>query len=195
MRRVSDTALRGYFIGWQCRLRQIAMREYGGRPLPGMRPKVTNRSGEVLAAAITVLLIPEQPEASTAFLKFQVQRNNEAEKAQAAAVSYLGSAFYQQPEDFSDEMTAVFGVDSSVARAMMAAKEALLDFEQFAQTFRMFAGVRRLGAKEPTREASLWQARIFNPLIGNDALVLGFRPDWKNAVATPMLQDLGQRAH
>ena len=96
MQRVSDTALRGYFIGWQCRLRQIAMREYGGRPMPGMRPKVTSRSGEVLAAAITVLLIPEQPEASTAFLKFQVQRNHEAEIAQAASVSFLGSSFYQQ---------------------------------------------------------------------------------------------------
>ncbi len=187
MQRVSNTALRDYFIGWQCRLRQIAMREYGGRPLPGMRPKVTRKSGEVLAAAITVLLIPEQPQASTAFLKFQVQRNNEAEKAQAAAVSFLGSEFYQRPENFSDEMTAVFGIDSPVARVMIAAKEALLDFEQFAQAFRMFARVRRLGAKEPAREASLWQTRIFNPRITNDALVVGFRPDWKNAVATPML--------
>ena len=33
-------ALRDEFIGWQCRIRQIAVREGGGRPSSGMRPRV-----------------------------------------------------------------------------------------------------------------------------------------------------------
>ena len=31
--------LRDDFLAWQCRIRQIAMRQDGGRPSPGMRPR------------------------------------------------------------------------------------------------------------------------------------------------------------
>ena len=39
-------------------------------------------------------------------------------------------------------------------------------------------------AGDDARQASLWQARIFNPGIANDAQVLGFRPDWKTVAAS-----------
>ena len=35
------------------------------------------------------------------------------------------------------------------------------------------------------REASLWHNRLFNPNLGNDAEVLSFKPNWKNAMAEP----------
>ena len=38
MKAISDEALRQQFMGWQMRIRQIAMREHGGRPLAAMRP-------------------------------------------------------------------------------------------------------------------------------------------------------------
>jgi hypothetical protein len=186
MKRISNRALRDYFIGWQCRVRQLALRDYGGRPLSAMRPRVTTRQGGILSPAVVVLLIEHEPGPSTAFLKFQVQRHNEAQRAFEAGVAYLGGEYYQRPEAFSDEMTAVFAAGSAAAQAMLRAREVLLDFEQFAQAFRMFCKVRRLPPVDPVREASLWQARIFNPQIANDAIVLGFRPDWKNASADPM---------
>ncbi|MGI9302640.1 MAG: hypothetical protein ACR2RB_08035 [Gammaproteobacteria bacterium] len=33
-------ALRDYFLGWQCRVQQIAVRQHGGRPDDGMCPSV-----------------------------------------------------------------------------------------------------------------------------------------------------------
>jgi hypothetical protein len=186
MQPISNQALRDYFIGWQCRLRQMAMRDYGGQPLPGMQPRVTARSGRIIAPAIVVLLIERDPGATTAFLKFQVQKNNEAERVFEAGVRFLGGEYYQQPEIFSDEMTAVFAAQSELAQMMPKGREVLFDFEQFSQAFRMFCKVRRLSPNDPAREASLWQARIFNPQIPSDAEVLGFRPDWKNASADPM---------
>ena len=84
--------------------------------------------------------------------------------------------------------TAVFGADSAAAHTMLKAREVLLEYAQFVQTFRMFCQVRRLGTREVEREASLWQARIFNPRIPNNAMVLGFRPDWKSASADPTPQ-------
>ena len=186
MQRVSNQGLRDYFIGWQCRVRQMAMRDHGGQPLAGMRPKITAKSGEILSPAVIVLLIEREPKASTAYLKYQVQRCNEAQRVFEAGVTYLGGEHYQRPELFSDEMTALFGAGSTTAHTLLKAREVLLDFAQFAQSFRMFCKVRRIGATDPACQASLWQARIFNPRVPNDASVLGFRPDWKNATADPM---------
>ncbi len=33
-----QAALRDHFLGWQCRLRQMAVRDAGGRPTSGLRP-------------------------------------------------------------------------------------------------------------------------------------------------------------
>jgi hypothetical protein len=98
----------------------------------------------------------------------------------------MAGGFYQDPELFSDELTAVFAAGSEVARRMTTARQALLDFDQFSQRFRMFCAVRDLHPDDQARQASLWQARVFNHSIANDAVVLGFRPDWKSAIADPM---------
>ncbi|MGH6855682.1 MAG: hypothetical protein ACREDN_09705 [Aestuariivirga sp.] len=186
MRKISNEMLRGHFLGWQCRIRQISARDYGGQPLPAMRPRVSRRNGDVLLPAMTVLLLPEESGVSTAFFRFQALKTADPGAVRDAGINYLAGGFYQQAELFSDELTAVFAVGSKAADLMSKAREVMLDFEQFSQSFRMFCKVRKLAHKEQAREASLWQARIFNPGVASDAVVLGFKPDWKNAVASPM---------
>src|SRR4051812_45670935 len=115
MQRISNKALRDYFIGWQCRLRQMSMREFGGEPPSGIRPKVSRKSGEILAPALTMLLIERDPRATTAFFKFQLARHNERQHAFEAGVRFLGAEYYQSPELFSDELTAVFSAHSATA--------------------------------------------------------------------------------
>lgn len=185
MRRISNDKLKSYFLGWQCRIRQMSVRDYDGQPLPAMTPQVSSKKGEVILPSMMSLLVPEDPGPASAFLRFQVQKTNEVQKARHAALQYLSADFYQLPDLFTDEMTAVFGPASEAAKAMAAKREVLLSFEQYSQAFRMFCKVKVLGEKHPAREFSLWQARIFNPNIPNDATVLNFKPDWKNAVADP----------
>jgi hypothetical protein len=186
MRQISNEALRSHFLGWQCRIRQISARDYEGQPLPAMRPRVSRRNGDVLLPAMTILLIPAESAESTAYFKFQVQKTVDPAAVREAGVSYLAGGFYQVAELFSDELTAVFGAESEVVKLMTKATEVVLDFDQFSQSFRMFCKVRKLGGTDQAREASLWQARIFNSNIASNAVVLGFKPDWKNAVAIPL---------
>ena len=186
MRQISNEMLRSHFLGWQCRIRQISARDYDGQPLLAMRPRVSRRNGDVLLPAMTVLLIPEESDVSTAFFKFQVQKTVDPGAVRDAGVNYLAGGFYQQAELFSDELTAVFGARSEAVKLMSKATEVVLDFEQFSQSFRMFCKVRTLASKDRGRDASLWQTRIFNPGVASDATVLGFKPDWKSAVAIPM---------
>ena len=71
-----------------------------------MRPRVSAKSERGIVPAMTVLLVPEEPSASTAFLKFQVQKTNEMEEARAAALNYLAADYFQLPESFSADSGA-----------------------------------------------------------------------------------------
>ena len=109
MRQISNLALKSHFIAWQCRIRQLAARDFGGQPMPAMRPRASTRKGGIILPDMTVLLVPRDPVASTAYFRFQMQKTNEPEKARQAGLGYLAGDFYQLPELFSDELTAVFG--------------------------------------------------------------------------------------
>jgi hypothetical protein len=175
-----------YFLGWQCRIRQLSARQLGGAPMPGMRPRVLKRSGEELMPAMTVLIIPKDAKESTAYFKFQLQRTHEHARAREAGVGYLAADHFHNPEQFSDEMTALFAEDSQIAEEIAKVRDCLLDFEQFSQRFTMFCRARRLKQGEEAHTATLWHNRLFNPNLPNTASVLGFKPDWKNVHADPM---------
>jgi hypothetical protein len=182
MRQLNNTALQQEFLGWQCRIRQIAVRNHEGMPMPAMRPRVSTRKGEILAPALTVLLVPDVVGPSLAFLRFQVQKTPDHTQTRNAVVNYFAGEFYQLPELFRDEITAVFAPDSELAARMVKLKEVLLDFSQYNQNYRMFAKVRRLPPRDEGCEFSLWHARAFNPNIPNASIVLGFKPDWRSAI-------------
>ena len=77
--------------------------------MPAMRPCVSTNDGKVVMPSVVPLLVLQEPAASTAFFKFQVQKTNEPEETRDAALKYLGADYFQSRELFSDEMTAVFG--------------------------------------------------------------------------------------
>jgi hypothetical protein len=190
MQRVSDAELMRQFLGWQCRIRQAAHRNHGGAPPPGARPRVIRRSGEELLATMTVVLVPKTPRESTAFLKFQAGRNNDPKDVYQAGLKYFAGEFYQEPELFSDEMTALFAPESETAEAIAGARSCLLKFEQHSQRYTLSCRIRKLAVGEPDYEATWWHNRIFNPGVPNNAAVLGFKPDWKSASADPWPQEV-----
>lgn len=184
VRRLVSQSLREDFLGWQCRIRQIAMRTDGGRPSPGMRPRVLRASGEEIAPALTVLLVPKRPEESTAFFRFQVMRTHDRRDLYQRGLTYLQADYFQQPKEFSDRMTAVLDSASALAATLLAGKTCVLEFDQFSQVFRIPCAVRSLGERDEAREASLWHNRIFNPSLPDDAVVLELKPDWAKTVAS-----------
>jgi hypothetical protein len=182
--KTSTSSFRHDFLGWQCRIRQIAMRADGGRPSPGMRPRVLRASGVEIARALTVLLVPKEPEESTSFFRFQVMRTQDPRDLYQRGLAYLQADYFHQPEKFSDRLTAVLDNASALAATLLAEKTCVLEFEQFSQVFRLPCAVRRLGQRDEARAASLWHNRIFNPALPDDVLVLELKPDWAKAVAS-----------
>jgi hypothetical protein len=185
MTKAETRRLRTHFLGWQCRVRQISCRQFGGQPMPAMRPCVSTDSRKVIIPEMTLLLILEEPSASTAFFKFQVQKTNDQEEVREAALRYMGADYFQIPEMFSDEMTAIFAANSPIAQSLSQMKIAVLKFDQYSQKYDLPCMVRRLKPREPAYKASYWQAQVFNSNLPGTVEVLAFKPNWKTAVADP----------
>jgi hypothetical protein len=185
MKRISNEALRDHFLGWQCRIRQIAVRQFDGQPTTAMQPAVWSRKGELMSPRMTVLIVKAEPAESTAYFRHQLQRTHEHGEARASGLAYLAADYFQDPHSFGDEMTALFPAASPAADAIFSARPVLLDFDQFSQHYRISCKVRRLKADDPARHATIWHNRLFNPNVPGEALVLAFKPDWKSAEADP----------
>jgi len=178
--------LREQFLAWQCRIRQIAMRQDGARPSPGMRPRLLDDSGHELASALTVLLLPRDPAESTAFFRFQVLRGADPRDLYERALSYLQADYFQRPETFSDRLLAVLPEGLPLAAALTAQGSCTLAFDQFSQAYRLPCAVAALKPGDAAREAAIWHNRLFNPALPETVHVVAFQPDWASAEAEKM---------
>ena len=154
------------------------MREDGGRPSPGMRPRVLDTAGRELAPALTVLLIPKEPEESTAFFRFQVMKTPDPRDVYERALTFLQADYFQDPDAFSDRLASVLSAGASLARSLLNQGECILVFEQGRQRYDLPCTVREPKPGSASREAAIWHNRLFNPASPDTVHVLEFRPDW-----------------
>ncbi len=185
MKSYSNTRFRAHFLGWQCRLRQHCMRHAGGRPSDGMRPRISSPTGDLIAASVTTIMVPAQTHEHLAFFRFQVQRTNDPRQRYDKGLEYLQCTYYQLPDEFCDELVAVFPPGSAVAKRIQAEPEVLLEFDHARQSYKMLATTRKLPVSEPARELTLWHNRLFNPDLPAASIVLGLQPQWASAQAHP----------
>lgn len=183
---VTCEAVRNHFIGWQCRIRQIAMRQQGGRPSAGMRPRLFLASGQELSPGIAVVLVPRDPEESTEFFRFQLRKTHDPHQIYERGLQYLSATHYQNAGKFSDQLTALFGPASTIAAAALEAGTCILEFSQFSQTYRLLCQTSSLASDDAAYQATLWHNKIFNPNTAENPQIIAFRPDWKSAQADPM---------
>jgi hypothetical protein len=177
-----QAALCGDFLGWQCRLRQMAMRHDSGRPSPGMRPRITLPDGRVLPP-IVVLITKREPDEVTAQFRHMVLKTNDPADRYANAIRLLQAGYYQHPGEFSDVLSALFSPESSLSRALLEAGRGELLFEEHNQVFRVPADIRLLDESHPIFQATYWHNRLFNPAMPGQVDVLAFLPDWSQAEA------------
>lgn len=182
------TAIREHFLGWQCRIRQKAVRQEGGRPSQGMRPRILAPGGEELAEAVTVLIAEHDSEATTAQFRHIVKKTHDPRQRYEAATKLLASAYFQHPEDFSDRLTALFQPGSALARRLLAEGRAVLLFQQYGQSYRVPVAVEELGSDDPLWQATFWHNAMFNPAIPPNPHVLALEPDWDAATAFPPVE-------
>ena len=178
-------ALRAHFLGWQCRVRQYAVRQGDGRPMSGMRPRVLLTEPQSDLGPVTVLINKSEPQSVTSQFRHLVRKTQDPVERYDSALKLLSAAYYQKPEEFSDELTALFGEVSEVADRLLAGGGCRLHFQQYSQSYDLPCAMRRLPEEHPAFQATLWHNSLFNPNIPGGVQVLAFRPDWSRAMADP----------
>jgi hypothetical protein len=179
--RPAAEALRAEFIGWQCRLRQLAARQDGGRPSTGMRARIMTLAGEELAAGVVTLISELDPENSTRLFRYQYQKTQDPNERYDKVLEILQGSYFQQPARFADVLTALFGPGSALAGRLLGLGRCVLAFEQYTQAYRIPCAVARLPAANPRHQATYWHNRLFNPNLPARVEILAFTPDWAHA--------------
>ena len=171
-------AARREFLGWQCRIRQLAVRQAAGRPTSGMRPRVSLLRDDTDLGQITVLIRKRASQEVTAQIQHMVRRTRDPAERLESGLRFLAAAYYQRPEEFSDAMTALFAPRSPLVRRLIDTGQCMLDFEQYAQRYRLSCRVETLASSDPGFQFTYWHNSLFNPAIPGDVQILCFKPDW-----------------
>jgi hypothetical protein len=179
--RLASQALRGEFLGWQCRIRQLAARELGGRPSTGMRPRVLSADGKQMSAGTVMLIVEAAPQNSTQRFRFEYLKTQDPTERYQMALQILRAGYFQEPARFSDVLTALFASGSVLATQLLEQRHCLLEFEQFTQSYQLPCNVARLAVIHPFYQATYWHNRLFNPHQPAELEVLSFKPDWAHA--------------
>jgi hypothetical protein len=174
-------ALRDEFLGWQCRIRQLSARQGGGRPTAGMRPRVLSPRGDEVSTGITLLIVEEEPADSTALFRHQFLKTNDPIERYEKILEILAAGYFQHPASFTDVMTALFGPNSAVVAGLLNHGGCVLEFEQYAQAYRLPCKVAELATKDSFYQATYWHNRMFNPSMPPGVRILSFTPDWTHA--------------
>jgi hypothetical protein len=181
----AQAALCDHFLGWQCRLRQLAVREAGGRPTSGMRPVLRLAEDGPPLGTITTLILRRAPEEATAQFRHMARKTQDPAERYDAALKMLAAAYYQRPREFSDRITALFGPGSEIAEQALAAGRCRLEFAQYSQRYTLPCDLYALAEDDPAFQATYWHNALFNPALPAGIRVLAFQPDWALAEADP----------
>jgi len=179
----SDHPLRERFLKWQCRVRQMAMRDGHGRPDDAIMPQLI-LPGHVEPLGHVITVLNKAPGYSvTSEFRHMAGKTNDPAQRRDEAIRFLSATYYQKPAEFSDILTATFPPGSPGARAIRGAASCKLIFEAFNQRFDLACKVWRLAGHNPLYQATIAHNLLFNPALPPATEVLGFEPDWPTSTS------------
>jgi hypothetical protein len=178
--------LRDSFMRWQCRVRQMMMRDDRGRPGDAITPALT-LAGDVAPMGHVITLMSKTPQYSkTPEMRHMARKTNDPAQRREAALTFFSEYYYQKAAEFSDILTATFPPGSPGAAQIREAGRVTLTFEAYNQRYDLECRVWTLAEHNPLHQATYWHNLLFNPgLAAADTIILGFEPDWAQSSADP----------
>lgn len=171
------------FLRWQCRVRQIAMRDHQGRPDDSFTPSLTLAGDTEPLGHIITLICKWGAYSITPEMKHMVKRTNDPAQRRDKALEFFSSTYYQKIHEFNDALTATFPPKSPGAARIAEAGECTLIFEAYGQRYDLVCTVRQLEQSNPMYQATYWHNLLFNPALHPDTEILQFAPDWDRSTA------------
>lgn len=164
------------FISWQCRVRKMSMRELGGRPTAGMSARVHPLSGGDERARMNFLILKQDCTFFISDFKHIIRKTQDPAEWLKNGLRILAEWHYQQEEDFSMQLTALFSLTSALADALVQAGQCRLVFAQDSIEHEFDFDVQALSEDDRAFQATYWHNHLFNATMPGKVRVLGFNP-------------------
>lgn len=177
--------MRDAFLRWQCRVRQIMMRDDAGRPGEGIMPAVTLAGTDAPLGHIITVMSKSPAHSKTPEMRHMATKTQDPAAIRESALKFFSEFYYQKASEFADILTATFPPDSAGAKQIRRAETATLTFDAFGQRFDLKCRVWKLTEKNPLWQATYWHNRLFNPGLPETTVILGFEPDWDASTSEP----------
>lgn len=181
----SDHPLRRAFLRWQCRVRQMSMRDQDGRPDVAIMPAVILPGADEAMGHIITVMSKSPAYSVTSELVHMSAKTNDPAQRRDNALRFLAAGYFQKAEEFSDILTATFPPGSPGAAEIHEAGECRLIFDAYAQSFDLTCKVWRLAPHNLLHQATIAHNKLFNPAMPPDTEVLGFEPNWGASSSDP----------
>ena len=178
--------LRRAFLGWQCRVRQISMRENEGKPDDAVTPALFLPQEDEPLGHIITLICKNEDYSKTLEFKHLFLATKDAAERRSKALQLLSETYYQNHQSFSDMQTASFAPRSAGAKAIIEAGRCRLVYEAYGQRFDLDCQVKRLEGDHPFYQSTRWHNLLFNPNLEPGTIFLGFAPDWQKNASTSL---------
>ncbi len=180
---LAASALRGHFLNWQCKARRNAVRKNAGKPSASMCSSIVVDNVTLIQI---IFLINKHEHCSTVpEFRHMVLRTNDPKKRYDSGLEFLAADYYQDKEEFTDQLTALFGPTEPLVSYLDQHRNCTLEFNQTRQHFSLPCEVASLDPSSYLYQATYWHNQLFNPLMPPGIRVLAFKPDWSLAIAEP----------
>ena len=120
-------------------------------------------------------------------MQHMVKRTFDPAQRRDKALQFFSETYYQKAREFSDTLTASFPAKSEGAAAIRAAERVTLTFDAYNQRFDLDCKVWSLTPANALYQATWGHNHLFNPDLPEDAVILGFEPDWDASSSEPPL--------
>ena len=164
------------FIAWQCRLRKQCVRELGGQPTVGMSAGVYSVSGGDEKSRMNFLILRRDSASRTDEFRHIVRKTPDSSEWVKNGLRILSELHYHETDQFDNQLTALFSLDSTLADALLEAGCCHLKFTEKSVDYGFDFDVESLAEAEEPFQATYWHNRLFNPTLPGQVRVLGFTP-------------------
>jgi hypothetical protein len=164
------------FISWQCRLRKKSMRELGGRPSEGMSAGVHSIKGGEEKSRMSFLLIKQESDLVTSEFRHIIRKTQDSAEWVKNGLRILSERHYQDDFDFSNDITALFNLDSSLLNALTTAGKCQLKICEGSIDYAFDFKVNELEKEDSHFQATYWHNHLFNPTLPGQVSVLRLSP-------------------
>ncbi len=164
------------FLSWQCRLRKSSVRERAGRPSSGMSAGVYSVSGGEEKSRMNFLIVKQDSDLLSSELRHIIRKSRDPAEWVKNGLRILSDRHYQDDFNFSNVLTALFSLDSTLAEALFTAGQCQLKFSQDSIEYAFDFKIKELAEQDSEFQATYWHNHLFNPSIPGKVQILGFTP-------------------